>query len=106
MLFYYPYYHTRTLTGHHNNVSAVLFHPRLPIILSGGEDGTVRLWHSSTYRAETTLNYGMERVWSLAASTDSNKVQLHLQKQCYSTAVLIDDCCNRRSKALLWLHDW
>eukprot|EP00953_Heterococcus_sp_UTEX-ZZ885_P008236 4944-Heterococcus_DN1.PRE.1 len=62
--------------GHHNNVSAVLFHPRLPIILSGGEDGTVRLWHSSTYRAETTLNYGMERVWSLAASTDSNKVAI------------------------------
>jgi hypothetical protein len=33
----------------------------------------VRLWHATTYRAETTLNYGMERVWALAASKDSNK---------------------------------
>lgn len=30
--------------------------------------------HSTTYRAETTLNYGMERVWALAASPDNNKV--------------------------------
>ena len=34
----------QTLEGHTNNVSAVLFHKRLPIIISGGEDGTVRLW--------------------------------------------------------------
>jgi len=27
-----------------NNVSAVLFHKRLPIIISAGEDGTIRLW--------------------------------------------------------------
>lgn len=33
----------------------------------------VRIWHATTYRAETTLNYGMERVWALAASKDSNK---------------------------------
>lgn len=46
---------------------------RLPVIISGSEDGTVRIWHSTTYRAETTLNYGMERVWALAASQDSNK---------------------------------
>ncbi|CAN0146882.1 unnamed protein product [Ascophyllum nodosum] len=66
----------QTLEGHTNNVSAVLFHKRLPIIISGGEDGTVRLWHSTTYRAETTLNYGMERVWALAASPDNNKVAI------------------------------
>lgn len=33
------------------------------------------LRHSTTYRAETTLNYGMERVWALAASPDNNKVR-------------------------------
>ena len=32
--------------------------------------------HSTTYRAETTLNYGMERVWALAASPDNNKVNV------------------------------
>lgn len=25
--------------------------------------GTLKIWHANTYRLETTLNYGMERVW-------------------------------------------
>ena len=32
--------------GHSNNVCSVVFHPRLPIIVSASEDGTVRIWHS------------------------------------------------------------
>jgi coatomer subunit beta' len=65
-----------TLDGHTNNVSCVLFHSELPIILSGSEDGTVRIWHSNTYRLENTLNYGMERVWSIAALKGSNKIAI------------------------------
>ena len=53
-----------------------MFHPKLPIIASASEDGTVRIWQSTTYRAETTLNYGMERAWALAASPDSNKLAI------------------------------
>lgn len=40
----------QTLDGHTHNVSAVCFHPELPIIITGSEDGTVRIWHSTTYR--------------------------------------------------------
>jgi coatomer subunit beta' len=40
------------------------------------QDGTVRLWHSTTYRLENTLNYGMERVWSLSCLLGSNKVAM------------------------------
>lgn len=40
----------QTLEGHTHNVSAVCFHPELPIIMTGSEDGTVRIWHSTTYR--------------------------------------------------------
>ena len=65
-----------TLRGHTNNVSAVLFHPQLPIIVSGSEDGTVRIWHSSTHRLENTLNYGMGRVWALSAIKGSHTVSL------------------------------
>lgn len=65
-----------TLDGHTSNVSAVAFHPELPIILSGSEDGTVRVWHAATYRLENTLNYGMERVWTLACLKGSNKVAI------------------------------
>jgi coatomer subunit beta' len=47
-----------TMDGHTNNVSSAVFHPQLPVIISGSEDGTVRVWHSTTYRLENTLNYG------------------------------------------------
>ena len=66
----------QTLEGHGHNVSSVCFHPRLPLIISASEDGTVRLWHSTTYRPETTLNYGMERAWCLAPTKDANKVAI------------------------------
>lgn len=66
----------KTLEGHSANVSAVCFHPELPIILSGAEDGTVRVWHSLTFTLENTLNYGMERVWSLGYLKGSNKVAI------------------------------
>ena len=62
-------------SGHTQNISAVTFHPELPIILTGSEDGTVRVWHANTYRLENTLNYGLERVWQLSSmkgKTSSN----------------------------------
>ena len=40
----------QTLDGHTENVTAVLFHPKLPILISGSEDGSIRIWHSVTYR--------------------------------------------------------
>lgn len=66
----------QTLEGHSHNVSSVCFHARLPIIISSSEDGTVRLWHSTTYRPETTLNYGLERAWAVATAKDSNKIAI------------------------------
>ena len=38
--------------------------------------GTVRIWHANTYRLESTLNYGLERVWTLASRKGSNNVAL------------------------------
>jgi len=32
----------------------------------------VRIWHSNTYRLESTLNYGLERVWALGYIKGSN----------------------------------
>mmetsp|Transcript_9633 Transcript_9633/g.16933 ORF Transcript_9633/g.16933 Transcript_9633/m.16933 type:complete len:309 (+) Transcript_9633:115-1041(+) len=63
-----------TLDGHTGNVSAVCYHPKLPVIVSGSEDGTVRLWHSTTHRLETTLSYRLERCWALAVSPVSTQV--------------------------------
>ncbi|KFB46946.1 AGAP004798-PA-like protein [Anopheles sinensis] len=66
----------QTLEGHAQNVSAVYFHPELPILLTGSEDGTIRIWHSGTYRLETSLNYGFERVWTIACMRGTNNVAL------------------------------
>ncbi|XP_042864924.1 coatomer subunit beta'-like isoform X2 [Penaeus japonicus] len=64
----------QTLEGHSQNVSSVSFHPELPIILTGSEDCTVRVWHANTYRLENTLNYGLDRVWCISALKGSNNV--------------------------------
>ncbi|EDV98709.1 coatomer subunit beta' [Drosophila grimshawi] len=66
----------QTLEGHAQNISSVCFHPELPIVLTGSEDGTVRIWHSGTYRLETCLNYGFERVWTISSMRGTNNVAL------------------------------
>jgi len=42
--------------------------------LSGSEDGTIKIWHSSTYRLENTLSYGLERAWCVAYKKTGNEV--------------------------------
>ena len=44
--------------------------------LFGPFPGTVRIWHANTYRLESTLNYGLERVWTVACQKGSNNVAL------------------------------
>jgi coatomer subunit beta' len=68
-----------------------MFHPKLPIIASASEDGTVRIWQSTTYRSETTLNYGMERAWALAASPETNKLAIGFDEGCVCIELGSDD---------------
>lgn len=51
-----------------------LFHPELPIIITGSEDGVVKFWHSVTYKLETTLNYNLERVWSIDIGKENSNI--------------------------------
>uniref|UniRef100_A0A0B7B2C4 Beta'-coat protein n=1 Tax=Arion vulgaris TaxID=1028688 RepID=A0A0B7B2C4_9EUPU len=66
----------QTLQVHSKDVNAVVFHPSLPIILSGSTDGTVRIIHSNTYRLENSLNYGLERVWAIGCHQGSNNIAI------------------------------
>lgn len=66
----------QTLVGHGQNISAVCFHPELPVVLTGSEDGTVRVWHANTNRLESSLNYGLERVWTICCLRGSNNVAI------------------------------
>ncbi|ORY30022.1 coatomer WD associated region-domain-containing protein [Naematelia encephala] len=64
----------QTLESHTANVSFAIFHPSLPLLISGSEDGTIKLWHSSTYRLENTLSYGLERAWCVAYRKAGNEI--------------------------------
>ncbi|KAF9117060.1 hypothetical protein BGX27_005610 [Mortierella sp. AM989] len=66
----------QTLEGHAQNVTFAVFHPDLPIIISGSEDGSVKIWHANTYRLENTLNYGLNRAWAIAYRRSTNDVGL------------------------------
>ena len=66
----------QTMEGHTHNVATVCCHPELPIIMSGSEDGTLRIWHATTYRLENTLTYAYERCWSIAALKGTNNVAI------------------------------
>lgn len=62
------------LEGHLANVSFAIFHPELPLIVSGSEDGTVRFWNSNTFKLEKLVNYGLERIWCVSVLLRSNLV--------------------------------
>lgn len=64
----------QTMEGHTNNVSFAVFHPNLPVIISGSEDGTVKIWNSGTYRIEHTLSYALERAWCVALHRQANEL--------------------------------
>ncbi|KAF3450781.1 hypothetical protein FNV43_RR06870 [Rhamnella rubrinervis] len=64
----------QTLEGHENNVTDICVHPELPIIITASEDGTIRMWHATTYRLESTLNYNLERVWGIGYMKGSHRV--------------------------------
>ncbi|XP_010449930.1 PREDICTED: coatomer subunit beta'-1-like isoform X4 [Camelina sativa] len=44
-----------TLKGHTNSVTAVCFHPVIPIIITVSEDATAFIWLATTFRLEKTL---------------------------------------------------
>ncbi|CAG5125898.1 unnamed protein product [Candidula unifasciata] len=66
----------QSLQVHTKDVNDVVFHPSLPVILSGSADGTVRIIHSNTFRLENTLNYGLERVWTISCHRGTNNVAI------------------------------
>lgn len=61
-----------TLKGHANNVSCVLFHPRLEILLSNSEDKTLRLWDLNTKNQIQQTRKDTDRYWILAAHPRQN----------------------------------
>ncbi|CAA16920.2 putative coatomer subunit beta'' [Schizosaccharomyces pombe] len=64
----------RILEGHTNNVSFAFFHSKFPIIISGSEDGTVKIWHTLSYSLIKSYNFSLDRAWCIAQNKDNGLV--------------------------------
>jgi len=53
------------LKGHADCVSCVYRHPEPPVVITGSHDGTVRVWHSTTYRLENIIALNLGAVYAL-----------------------------------------
>jgi len=56
-----------TCRGHFNNVSMALFHPRHELILSTGEDKTIRVWDMTKHTWILTFRRERDRFWALTS---------------------------------------
>ncbi|GAB9471148.1 hypothetical protein Gpo141_00008372, partial [Globisporangium polare] len=66
----------QTLVGHTKNVTAVLKHPLLPLVVSAAEDDTVRTWSATTFHCEGVLSYDLCRAWGLSALPGSSNLAI------------------------------
>ena len=69
-------YWSGALEANSTLVSFACYHPELPVIISGSEDGTVKIWNSNTARLEQTLNYGLERAWCVCYQRGKQNVAI------------------------------
>lgn len=58
--------------GHYNNVSSAIFHPRQELILSDGEDKSIRVWDMTKRTALATFRRDHDRFWVLTAHPELN----------------------------------
>jgi WD40 repeat protein len=61
----------RVLSGHWDDVNAVVFSPDGALLASASDDRTVRLWDPTTGDHTATLDRHTDRVWALAFSSDN-----------------------------------
>ncbi|KAK3145287.1 hypothetical protein QOZ80_4AG0326750 [Eleusine coracana subsp. coracana] len=50
------------LDGHAHHLNSIYCHPELPKVITGSQDGTVRIWDSFTYRLETIIDLNLGKV--------------------------------------------
>lgn len=63
-----------TLTGHELNMSAVCFHPELPLLLTAAEDQFCKIWNITTGKLEDTKIFGYDIIWDIAVQPENNFV--------------------------------
>ncbi|EEP82726.1 coatomer alpha subunit [Uncinocarpus reesii 1704] len=61
-----------TCRGHFQNASACLFHPHQDLILSVGEDKTIRVWDLNKRTSVQSFKRDLDRLWVIAAHPEIN----------------------------------
>ncbi|URE07335.1 hypothetical protein MUK42_20287 [Musa troglodytarum] len=61
-----------TLRGHTNNVSCVMFHAKMEVIVSNSEDKSIRIWDANKRTGIQTIRREHDRFWILAAHPEMN----------------------------------
>uniref|UniRef100_A0A0E0R5R1 Beta'-coat protein n=2 Tax=Oryza rufipogon TaxID=4529 RepID=A0A0E0R5R1_ORYRU len=64
----------QTLEGHTDCITCVCSHPDLPILLTGSNDETVRLWNSITFKLEGVLDFELGQVTAIICLKGSKRV--------------------------------
>ena len=64
----------KTLEGHSDNVKSVAYSPDGKKIVSGSNDGTIKIWDANTGQCLKTLKGHSGDVWSVAFSPDGTKI--------------------------------
>uniref|UniRef100_A0A0E0MDU0 Protein kinase domain-containing protein n=1 Tax=Oryza punctata TaxID=4537 RepID=A0A0E0MDU0_ORYPU len=64
----------QTLEGHTDCITCVCSHPDLPILLTGSDDETVRLWNSITFKLEGVLDFELGKVTAIVCLKGSKRV--------------------------------
>jgi mannonate dehydratase len=71
------------LSGHSNNVCAVAYHSQRGFILSGGEDGTLRIWDSSTFELVDVFASGdFGRIWAIDVDPNTGAIAVGTDEGC------------------------
>lgn len=66
----------QVLSHHVHNVTCVFFHPDVPLLFTSGEDETLGVFSTQTWRQEHNINWGLQRGWTIAAKPGTNALAI------------------------------
>jgi len=66
-----------TLEGHRNKINSMIFHPSIPLLISGSDDTTVKFWGITTNIKETTCVHIVEYHEPVSNSVTSVAISPH-----------------------------
>ena len=70
----YRWFEIRTLHGHSDIVSCLQWSASKPLLVSGGKDGTVRVWHTTNWNCRNSFDGKSGAIFSASLNGDATRV--------------------------------